>query len=272
MRCLKSLANVADDLILEFTIYDDSSNDGTAEKIRCLLPSATIIKGDGNHYWNGGMYEVFKIALVRCSDFYLWVNDDVVSNDNIISMMVDTYKYVSSTNVNTIIVGYTIDFETNKLSYGGLKKVKRFPNLSYTKKIDATKFFAECDTFNGNCVLIPSCVVQKIGISDPTFRHNKGDIEYGFRAKKYGCQIIMTNYSVGYCKRDHNPRLYMQDTSLSFRKKVQIMHSPKHNPPRERLFFFWQYSRLTVIILFVRPYVSLIVQHISSMRSCMTKK
>lgn len=39
---------------------------------------------------------------------------------------------------------------------------------------------------NGNCVFIPSEIVNAIGNLDPIFSHAMGDIDYGLRAQKKG--------------------------------------------------------------------------------------
>ena len=40
-----------------------------------------------------------------------------------------------------------------------------------------------CDTFNGNCVLVPAAAMRALDNLDPAFTHSMGDLDLGLRAR-----------------------------------------------------------------------------------------
>ena len=56
LACLRSLkAQRAPGVILDLFVLDDASSDGTSEQIAEQFPEATLLHGNGQLYWNGGM-------------------------------------------------------------------------------------------------------------------------------------------------------------------------------------------------------------------------
>ena len=46
------------------------------EAVGKMFPQVHIIKGDGNLFWNRGMYMAWQAAIKEKDyDFYLWLND-----------------------------------------------------------------------------------------------------------------------------------------------------------------------------------------------------
>src|SRR5437899_4628819 len=61
---------------LDLFLVDDGSNDGTAQAVVNIFPQATILTGDGNLFWCGGMRWAFDQAIKNNYYFYFWLNDD----------------------------------------------------------------------------------------------------------------------------------------------------------------------------------------------------
>ncbi len=55
------------------------------------------------------------------------------------------------------------------------------------------------DTFNGNVVLVGKGTVAAIGLNDPAFFHNMGDIDYGLRARDAGIPVLLLPGTLGEC-------------------------------------------------------------------------
>lgn len=181
LACLESLFSLAPEV--EVFLTDDGCTDGTREEVQKLFPKVTIIQGNGNLYWNRGMHAAWSEALKTKFDYYLWLNDDVVLYPNFLKELLECSSCGTS-----IVSGIVEDFNHSRVIYGGYDARKCMVEPSgYPQKIQ---------WMNGNVVLVPSCVVEKIGILDPFFIHDLGDVDYGMRAIENGFSVVSTRVSI----------------------------------------------------------------------------
>jgi GT2 family glycosyltransferase len=219
-------------------LVDDGSSDGTSDAVLSSYPTVNIIQGDGSLYWNGGMYKAWQEASIRVYDFYLWLNDDTILNTNALSVLLNCSLVQDDKN---IIVGSTsARNKKNIITYGGRNRKSGLiiPN-------DKTQ---TCDYFNGNIVLIPKFVFNKIGMNDKTFKHAFGDFDYGLRASKLGISSYVAPGVLGECD-DHNglPQWCNPKTKLS--KRIQSFYSPLGNNPFESFIFEKRHNGLVLACL-----------------------
>lgn len=240
IRCLKKLFEndiIENDIICYLT--DDGCTDGTAESVINQFPNVVIIEGDGTLFWNRGMYKAWNRALQDKPDYFLWLNDDTLLEKTAVSCLIDI---VSKYQDEAIIVGSTCD-SYGELSYGG-RQFPRKHNIivpdSYVSK--------PCSTFNGNIVLVPNKVVDKIGIIDPYFRHSFGDIEYGLRATKNGIRCIIAPGFLGKCNRN-NPIPLFRRKQYSLLKRYKLLYSPLGFNPIEDFYLNKKYYPLWKCLL-----------------------
>ena len=189
-----------------FYVNDDGSKDGTYEAIKERYPEIFLMKSDGTRFWCRGMYDVFSIASMEANDFFFWVNDDTFLFNTTLSILLRTYfQIVAETGTRDhVIVGTTRDPGSDKITFGGLKRSSFWHPLRFSIVLPQEKP-VPADTMNGNCVLIPRIIVDRIGILDPTFVHYKGDLDYGLRAGKAKAKIWVAPGILGICKRDNFP-------------------------------------------------------------------
>lgn len=71
LRCLENLYKQVLPNYLRLDIYltDDGCTDGTPEAIKRQFPKVHIIKGDGNLFWNRGMYRAWEEAAKQDYNF-----------------------------------------------------------------------------------------------------------------------------------------------------------------------------------------------------------
>lgn len=214
--CLQNLfkQEIPVDYQMDVYLTDDGCTDGTAEAIRTQYPQVHIIKGNGNLFWNRGMYIAWETAAkVKDYDFYLWLNDDTNLIGNALNILTDSANHSEN---KAIIVGTTSSKAQNITTYGGYYKNKL---LSPNGKLQS------CDTFNGNCILIPKFVYAILGNLDWKFRHAIGDMDYGYRAKHAGLKSYITPIYIGYC--ENNPKLpTWARPEVSLRKRLKNLYSP----------------------------------------------
>lgn len=197
IRCLNSLRqsyNISgNSYIIDIYLTDDGSSDGTYENIKKQFPYVNIYKTDGTLFWGRGMLHSWQKAVEHGGyDAYLWMNDDNELFEDAIEEMI---QCAEKTEWNSLICG-CFRGSNGEFTYGGLDKDRK-------KSLPNGKL-QEIAYMNGNLVLIPQCVVEKIGLMDPHFHHLGGDYDYGFSAQENGFKVYSTTKYVGVSERNPN--------------------------------------------------------------------
>lgn len=266
--CVKSLVEGNPNISFRFIITDDNSSDGTKEALNKLPYSMTVLSGDGQLFWNGGMSKALDYALnsAEKTDFYMLVNDDVAFCEGAIEALIERYgncpkeKCKSDAALkaenNVVIVGATAD-SSGKTSYGGVKLLsKHFAKFGL---IEPSKEYVECDTFNGNCVLLSQEIFFKAGNVDPVYRHSMSDYDYGMHIRKLGFKIYNSEGHVGTCN-DNDISGSWRDTSLSRKERVRKKESPKGLPKKDWYHFIRKnYGFFPAIYHSVTPYLRILL-------------
>lgn len=261
-RCLKSLLCNVNSVDVDIYLVDDGCTDGTGDMVRCEFPSVKILQGDGNLFWNKGMYFAFNDAVKNNYDFYLWVNDDVEFYPNMVELLVESYNYCSRSKKDIIIVGPTVDKSERINTYGGVSKQKSIIPLKMAK-LNYTSKYQKCDTFNGNCVLIPRYVVEKIGIIDSFYSHGFGDTEYGLVATSAGCENWLTNYPVGICER-HDEDNKWDDKKLTFKQRYKARYNIKGIPKNDWKHFCKKHCGKFWRLRYYAPTIKILIKSITN--------
>jgi len=256
LACLNMLFSnhLSDGYVLKVFLVDDGSTDGTSEGVRDCYPLVTVIEGDGSLYWNGGMCIAFSAAMKAGFDYYLWLNDDTLLYPTAIQSLVRTYTALKAQHGKSIIVvGATEDEKGGRLTYGGVVRTSRWKRTAFTlvKPADVP---VECETMNGNCVLIPDAIAQAVGGMEPEFAHAMGDLDYGLRARDAGFSIwVMPGYA-GICVNNSATDTF-NDPSLSVTLRLRKMLQPKGLPLTSWRIFTQRHAGLFWPIFWLMPYV-----------------
>ncbi len=264
LACLEALyVNVLPEgVTLHVVLVDDGSTDGTEAAVRERFPSVEILHGDGNLYWNRGMHRAFARAMEIGFDGYLWLNDDTVLYPTALQKLIETWRERTvATGVDALYVGSTQDAQTGQHTYGGVVRHSRWKPFRYSL-VQPGEMPMECHTLNGNCVLIPHRVANRLGNLEPCFAHAMGDTDYGLRAGKAGIRIWVTPGYVGVCGWNDITGTY-HDSTLPLGVRWKKMMHPKGLPPSSwrvftqrhggmlwPVFFFWPYLR---VLLWKQP-------------------
>lgn len=252
---LFSQEGLGDAFSLDMYLFDDGSPDGTGAHVAEKFPQVILESGDGHQYWNGGMRAAYGQAMAHGYDFYLWVNDDTHLFGNAIMLLLNTYCGIDDT--NAVIVGTVRDPDAEKTSYGGLLSPRR-NKLRDMRHPPVTGAPARCDTFNGNCVLIPHAVARNVGNLDPIFTHKMADMDYGYRCGAAGAGVWATGDYVGTCPR-HGELDAWRRPGTSLRERFRALTGPKGLPPGEwRVFCRW-YAGPCWPLYWITPYVKALV-------------
>ncbi len=202
--------------MLDIFLMDDKSSDGTSEEVKKLFPNVHIITGTGKLYWNRGMFVSWLYALNYAQfDYFIWFNDDTIIFSDAIQKMIN---WALEKNNNAIIGGFLTIPNTQEVSYGGLGKNRKAlsPNgeFQYVKEI------------NGNFVVIPKKICDKVGILDLNYPHALGDFDYSHRVLKANFETCLSPEFVGVCdKNSQNPDWC--NRSVPFLKRLRSLYTPK---------------------------------------------
>lgn len=249
LQCLSLLySQQIKDIEIVTILVDDGCTDGTADFVLKHYPEVIIIQGDGTLFWNRGMCLAWDEARkLGGHDAVLWLNDDTMLFPNAIQTMVD----MSERYPKSIIVASIKEKNGDNITYGGFKKGKLIkPNGSLQL----------CDKFNGNCVLVPNSVSEKIGYMDPYYRHSKGDSDYAIRANQAGINNIVAPV-LGTCNRNPPGPIWNKGNIVQRFKKL---YSPLGNNPFEifhiekrtsifKAVYAFIYLHLRVLLTFIIP-------------------
>lgn len=229
LKCLEYLfaQQDIDGYQIEIYLTDDGCTDGTREAIIQIYPKVNIVDGDGDLYWNRGMYRAWKEAAnTKEYDFYLWLNDDTILNTNALYTLLKASKVSVH---KAIIVGTTCSVQNEEeITYGGRN--------SNQALLVPTGVLEECSLFNGNIVLIPKHAYNIVGLNDPIFRHSLGDFDYGLRAAKKGVKIYIAPYVLGRCDEHENVPTWC-NPNQPFSKRWNAFRTPLGQNPEEYFIF-----------------------------------
>lgn len=262
----KTLASIAryfacelsQDCVRKLVLVDDGSTDGTAEAVHAAFPDVLIEQGDGSLFWNRGMLRAWQLALPLQPDYVLWLNDDTLLYPHaLVSLLETDARMRVKAGQPGIAVGST-DNDQGELSYGGSVPARRLNRLNLRKVVPG-KEPQPAVTLNGNCVLVPREVFDRIGLLDGVFEHAMGDNDYGFRAYKAGIPVWVTPGYAGRCNADHPVKGSFRDEDLPLRVRWKKITSPKGLPLRSWHAMCRRHAGMLWPLVWAWPYGKLIL-------------
>lgn len=259
--CLDAIVKSAlpDRCLLEVFLVDDGSIDGTERAVRESYPQVNIIKGDGSLYWNGGMRVAFAAAMERVFDYYLWLNDDTLLYPTAIETLISTSRNLQAKQgKSVIVVGSTRDANDGRLTYGGVMRPKKRKATTFAL-VTPRDVPIECETMNGNCVLVPSEVAQVVGNMEPKFAHAMGDLDYGLRARQVGFSVWMMAGFAGTCANNAATGSF-NDASLPVAVRMRKMMQPKGLPVSSWRVFTQRHAGIFWPIFWLLPYAKVMLK------------
>lgn len=292
LKAINNLISGNPGIKFRFIIADDNSTDGTGQALS-MLPDVKVVFGDGNSYYTGGMRIAMAEALERLKnaqmpDYVMLFNDDVDFYDGAIEGLInkkdgytagrkngaadgkDADKINGNTGSDMILVGPTCEADGVTFSYGGVKRKSNFKpkfwrikagnGRGYVNIADSgTDKLVEVDTFNANCVLIPTDLFIKTGNMDKVYNHSLGDFDYGYMLRRKGGRIYVSDEYVGICPFNSDEGTW-NDTGLSRRERIKKKESIKGVPFGEFFHYLLKnYNILTAIIYSFSPYIRILI-------------
>lgn len=268
LACLEALETAARHagVRLEAIVVDDASTDGTAAAVRGRFAWAEVIDGSGDLFWSRGMHLGFGRALQRDASHFLWINDDTHLVPQALSNLLSQAEALQRVHGKpSILIGATAERSSGAITYGGRVATSRWRPFRY-QLVHSEREAVPCVAMEGNCVLIPRAIAQRVGNIDPTFEHAMGDTDYGLRARAAGFGMYVAAGVVGYCSTNPIGGTYL-DPSLTLSRRWQQMRSRKGLPVRSWLHFSRRHGGYLWPLHFAWPYAKVLV---SGLRACVS--
>lgn len=254
VRCLRSYFSQNLDrrgIALEAVVVDDGSVDGTAEAVRERFAAARVLAGDGTLFWARGMRAAEAEALREAPDFLLWLNDDVWLDPTAVERLLETAAACG----DAVVVGALRDPDSGSLTYSGVVLSRWHPLR--VRLVHPGDRPVEADTFNGNVVLVPRAVYERVGPIDVGFTHGQADFDYGLRARELGFRVVVAPGSVGRCRRGGTAGTFY-DASLPLRRRWELMQSPTGLPMKTHARYLRRHGGRLWPLFWAAPYVKLL--------------
>lgn len=266
LSCLKSLFEARDNYQLKIDLHiyltDDGCTDGTADAVRESFPTEniTILRGDGNLFWAGGMRFAWKEALKKHDEwtYYLLINDDTDMLENLFSELFSSQAYCQKHfGKEGLISGVCCSkSDHSAVTYSGEVWINRF--LATSKLLKASGVPQRCDMTNANILLVPKYVVDIIGIFDNAYIHGNADFDYAMRANKSHIPVLISGNVCGACDNDHISYFerVQKVTSMTLKERKSYFSFPprsgedhvtwvrKHAPVRYPMVLFGRFLEL----------------------------
>lgn len=257
VACLRAL--FSNELPVNFelnaVLVDDGSTDGTGEAVCAEFPQVQVSRGSGYLFWCRGMRQAHDIAALAAPDFLLWLNDDTVLVEGAISSLLRAHQeHWTVNNQQAVIVGATIDAVSGALTYGGLVAKSRLRRFNYTRLPVAATAQA-CDAMNGNVVLVPKAIYDRVGALDPAFEHAMGDIDYALRCRAGGFGLLVAPGVQGACAGNPLNGTF-RDASLPMGIRWKKFIDKKGLPPASWQHFVKRHAGFVWPVYFFYPYMN----------------
>jgi GT2 family glycosyltransferase len=190
-------------------------------------------------------------------EFLLWLNDDVTLDVTAVDRLLET----AVTSPDAIVVGALLDPETGAVTYSGV--VRSWWHPLRTRLVEPGDRPLEADMFNGNVVLVPRVIYERVGPIDGGFSHGQADFDYGLRARRAGFRIVVAPGSSGTCRRGGGQGTF-HDTTLSLRRRWELMQSATGLPMRSHARYLRRHGGRLWPIFWAAPYVKLILSAVAT--------
>ncbi|TVQ55244.1 MAG: glycosyltransferase family 2 protein [Spirulina sp. DLM2.Bin59] len=166
-------------------VVDDGSTDGTPERIEAEFPAVTLIRGEGDWWWTGAIAQGMTQALNQTdADCLLWLNDDMALPAD---FWQQALKVAEVAIAQAALIGGIVLNEQDWVIFSGLTAGEPIRQLG-----QFTADFLPAHTLNGNLMVLPRAIAQRLGPPDwRRFPHYGGDYEYSERAKKLAIPVLV---------------------------------------------------------------------------------
>lgn len=237
---LRGQQGLPDGTVISVHLVDSASTDGTARAVAELFPDVDVMAVGPEVYWGEGMRLAGRRSRRAPGPAWhhqLWLNDDVELADDAVAGLLEAAERAGG---GAIVAGPVRSSDGARTTYSGRRRARPrwHPRWHAFDLVEPTGGLEPCDTLNGNVVLVPRVVGDRLGDIDRRFKHSMGDFDYGLRARRVGIPVYLAARHVGTC--DANPPLAgSREPGIGVREALRRLKSQRELPPRQ----WWAYCQ-----------------------------
>ena len=212
-------AKTEDKIRIFIFLTDDGCTDGTSSAVLDTFPDkdVNIYLGTGNLFWAGGMRLAWGQAMKQHKewDYYLLLNDDTDILEGCFDELFNAESFSKENYGQEAVVSgiCCAKDDQTKMTYGGNVWTNQF--LGKSRRLKVSDQPQLVDTTNANILLVPTFVVDKIGMFSKEYTHGVADYDYAVRARKASIPVLVTAGFAGACDNDHYNEKERRDKILS---------------------------------------------------------
>jgi GT2 family glycosyltransferase len=217
------------------TVYLANSGASIRDNLPTLKNSEVVeLQTSDTTYWAGGMRVAWEACEADARDFeyVLWLNDDTQLMPGGLSNLLSCYLTAGE---KTITIGSCRD-SSGKITYGGYNRGPVFSPLNLERVVPSARA-RNCDTFNGNLVLLSGRSMTELGGFPRGFTHLRADIHFGFMAAKRGFRSLAAAGFSGVCELNLGYSSYEDIRKLPLIARLRFLNNPKFGPLKEHIRF-----------------------------------
>jgi GT2 family glycosyltransferase len=237
--------------------------------VRVYVANSGLQTMDYTHLESGTKFSVVEIPLAETSfwassmraaweayeksgipgDFILWLNEDTFLDDSGLQVLLRTAE---ESGREKIVVGSTRT-RNHDYSYGGKKRAGGFLKLHFQDVLPLEDSTTECDTFNGNCVLVPSTIDDSLGGFPKGYSHLRADLAFGLLAHQRAIRSIVAPGFIAECEHNKSYPKYKDLAGASLLTRLKFVGDPKVGPLSEHIRFSLRFGGILGPLYAVAP-------------------